>query len=350
MQIGIIGLPQSGRRTLFGLLTGHSPHQEGEISRGKAGVYDPRLDNLAEIYSDKKKIPAVIDFLLLPALTNDSERNQALFKSLEETDAICYVIRTFKDEAIFHIDGSIDPLRDIGKIDAELILKDLSFAELRLERLDKEKEKEKKAIQEKERELLLNFKATLEEGRALFSLNLSPDEKKLIAGYPLLTFKKKLIVLNVDEDKLGNSDLIRKIESDENVGVVQISAKIEQELFQLESEQEQKEFLKELGIDEVSTHKLSRVSYQMLGLISFFTIGKGEVRAWSIRKGTLAPQAAGKVHSDIERGFIRAQVIKYADLLKLGSKQAVEKAGLALLKGKDYLVEDGDIIDFRFNV
>lgn len=335
MQIGIIGLPQAGKRTLFQLLTSLHP---GGGSKGLAEVGDPRLNKLAELYSDKKKIPAVIDFLLLPALTNDSEHNQTLFKSLEETDAICYVIRAFKNETVFHIDGSIDPLRDIQRIDNELLLKDLSFVELRLERLDKASP------------LLLNFKATLEEGRSLFSLSLSPDEEKLIAGYPLLTFKKKLIVLNVDEDKLSDSDLIKKIESNENVGVVQISAKIEQELFQLESKEEQEEFLKELGIDEASTHKIGRVSYQILGLISFFTIGKNEVRAWSIRRGTLAPQAAGKVHSDIERGFIRAQVIKYADLLRLGSKQAVEKAGLALLKGKDYQVEDGDIIDFRFNV
>lgn len=350
MQIAIIGLPQSGKRTLFGLLTDNSPlHPEG-VRKGLAKVRDPRLDKLSKMYPEAKKVPAIIEFLLLPPLSDNSEQNQILFKSLEEADATCYVIRAFEDETVFHIDGSIDPLRDIQRIDNELLLKDLSFVELRLERLDKEIKKEKKAVQEKERDLLLNFKATLEKGISLFSLILSPDEEKLIAGYPLLTFKKKLIVLNVDEDKLSNSDLIRKIGSDENVGVVQISAKIEQELFQLESEQEQKEFLKELGIEEAATHKLSRASYQILGLISFFTIGKDEVRAWSIHKGTLAPQAAGKVHSDIERGFIRAQVIKYNDLIRLGSEEAVKQAGLALLKGKDYQVEDGDIIDFRFSV
>ncbi|MCD6094245.1 MAG: redox-regulated ATPase YchF [Candidatus Omnitrophica bacterium] len=347
MQIAIIGLPQSGKHTLFQLLT--SLHS-GSGSKGLAEVHDPRLNKLAELYPNKKKIPAVIELFLLPALTNESEHNQTLFKSLEEVNAICYVIRAFKDETIFHIDGSIDPLRDIKKIDSELLLKDLAFVELRLERLDKEKKKEKRGIQEKERELLLNFKATLEQERFLFTLNLNENEQKIVNNYPLLTLKRKLIVLNVDEDKLEDPNLLRKIESDGNVGAVQISAKIEQELFQLESKEEQEEFLKELGIGEPATHKLTRVAYQLLGLISFFTIGKDEVRAWSVRRGTLAPQAAGKVHSDIERGFIRAQVIKCADLFRLGSKQAVEKAGLALLKGKDYPVEDGDIIDFRFSV
>ncbi|MCK4859738.1 MAG: hypothetical protein KAS87_04160, partial [Candidatus Omnitrophica bacterium] len=266
MQIGIIGLPQAGRRTIFRLLTGNSPREGEGVSRGEGSVRDPRLDNLSKMYPEAKKVPAVIEFLLLPPLSNNSEQNQALFKSLEEADALCYVIRVFENETVFHIDGSIEPLRDIQKIDDELILKDLSFVELRLERLEKAMKKGKNKLQEKEKELLLDFKTRLEEGHFLFDLKLNEEQEKIISGYPLLTFKKKIVVLNVNEDKLNDFDLIGKIENNGNIEVVQISAKIEQELFQLESEQEQREFLKALNIEEPAIYKMGRASYQILGL------------------------------------------------------------------------------------
>jgi len=350
MQIGIIGLPQSGKHTLFSLLTGISIEKKGRV-KGEAEVYDPRLEKLSNLYPEKRKVPAKVHFILFPALSPDNPAiTQEVLKGLSEVAVICYVIRAFKNERVFHIEGSVEPLRDIRRIDDELLFYDLSFVELRLERLEKAIKREKKAEYLKEKEILGYFKSALEKGEFLSSLTLNSEMRRVISVYPLLTLKKQIIILNVDEQELGNEQLPEKINKEMEREAVQISVKIEQELFQLESKREQEEFLSALNIKEPALYKITRVVYQLLGLISFFTIGKEEVRAWSIVRGTRAVEAAGKVHSDMQRGFIRAEVIKLGDLLRLGSKQAVQSAGLSSFKGRDYIVEDGDIIEFRFSV
>ena len=356
MQIGLIGLPQAGKKTLLRLLTGvdasaAAPDRNGAVP-GICPVRDPRIERLVGMYKPAKTTPATIQYLLLPDLTNDSSKNQGFFSALLGVDALACVVRAFADDTVFHVHGSVDPMRDIDAIQAELLLNDLLFVEKRLERLAKESLKKGGAEREREQALYQRLQAHLNDNHPLRTMTIEPQEQKLLTSAPLLTRKACLIVLNLGESDLQNPKLAEEVArrcAGQQVAVVRLSAKIEGELAQLEPAERQA-FMKELGITEPAIDGLTRVSYDALGLISYFTVGPDEVRAWTIRRGALAPEAGGAIHSDIERGFIRAELIKYDDLLSLGSEQAVAAAGKSHLKGKDYLVEDGDILNFRFNV
>jgi GTP-binding protein YchF len=286
-------------------------------------------------------------------LDEQSSRNDQILRSLEQVDVICHLVRTFQDDTVFHIHGSIAPRRDISLFNEELQLNDLLFIEKRLERLEKEKNKKKDAQKmEIEADLLTRMKVHLETGRFLRSFHLTESEEKLVASYPFLTRKPVIVILNVGEQELGDQDLIDALSEtfrEQDFQWVAVSAKIEQELSQLD-EKDRQTFLEEIQLDQPALDRLTMLCYKTLGLISFFTVGPDEVRAWTNRQGSLAPKAAGVIHSDFERGFIRAEVMKYQDLIKLGSEQKVREVGRYMQKGRDYVVEDGDIINFLFNV
>ena len=358
MDIGLIGLPQVGKKTLLRLLT-HVDAQtvtptKGGVIPGVCPVRDPRIDRLVALYHPKQITPATIQYLLMPDLTKDSAKNQELFKALLSVDVLAHVVRAFEDDTVFHLDGSVNPLRDIETVQAELILNDLLFIEKRLERIDKEQAGRKGSVdRSKERTLFVNLQAHLNDSLPLRTLTLNEQDEKVLSGAPLLTRKPLLIILNVSEADIQSPRLREDVltrYATQRLAVVQVSAKVEEELSQLDDPAERAEFLKELGIAESAIDGLTRMSYEALGLVSYFTVGADEVRAWTVRRGASAAQAGGVIHSDIERGFIRAELIKYADLMELGSEQAVAGAGKLSLKAKEYIVEDGDILSFRFNV
>jgi GTP-binding protein YchF len=355
MKLGLVGFPQVGKRTLFQLLTGKEPNSEGKKGNGLglAKVRDARFDRLVEIYAPRQESPAQIEFLLLPDLDQQASRNDQILRSLEQVDVICHLVRTFRDDTVFHIHGTVDPHRDILLCNEELQLKDLLFIEKRLERLEKEQNK-KKDVQRVavETDLFTRMKVHLEAGRFLRNFPFTEDEEKCIASYPLLTRKALIIILNVGEEDVGDqglADQLRETFYGQGFQWITISSKIEQELCQLDASERQT-FLEELQLDQPALDRLTMLCYEALGLISFFTVGPDEVRAWTNRQGSLAPQAAGVIHSDFERGFIRAEVMKYQDLINLGSEQKVREVGKYMQKGRDYVVEDGDIINFLFNV
>jgi ribosome-binding ATPase len=356
MKLGLVGFPQVGKKTLFRLLTGKTM-DGGEDKcepQGFAKVRDDRFERLVEMYRPRMETPAQMEFLLLPDLDAQSSRNTAIWEPLEAVDVICHLVRTFQDDAVFHVAGTVDPRRDILRFNEELQLYDLLFVEKRLERLAKDrgrKQDPQKAVLETN--LLERMKKHLESGGFLQGLPLSGEEQKIITGYPpLLTRKAMIIVLNIGEDQINDSGLAAQFAGDFPEGHFQwtaVSAKIEEELSLLGNEDRQA-FLEELGIEKPALDKLTLLCFRNLGLISFFTVGADEVRAWTNRQGSYAPQAGRVIHSDIERGFIRAEVIKYEDLVKLGSEQRVKEAGKLMQRGKDYIVQDGDIINFLFNV
>ena len=355
MKLGLVGFPQVGKHTLFRLLTGKEPNSEGKKRNvlGLAKVRDARFDRLVQIYAPRQETPAHIEFLLLPDLDQQASRNDQILQELEQVDVICHLVRTFQDDTVFHIHGTVDPRRDILLFNEELQLNDLLFIEKRLERLEREQNK-KRDVQKMamEMDLLARMKEHLETGRFLRNFFLTEAEKKLIASYPLLTCKAVIIILNVGEEVPESHDLIAKLKEgfrEQDFQWIPVSAKIEQELCQLDMADRQT-FLEGLQIDQPALDRLTMLCYKTLGLISFFTVGPDEVRAWTNRQGSLAPQAAGVIHSDFERGFIRAEVMKYRDLIKLGSEQKVKEVGKYMQKGRDYVVEDGDIINFLFNV
>jgi hypothetical protein len=355
MKLGLVGFPQVGKRTLFRLLTGKEPNLEGKKGNGLglATVRDVRFDRLVEIYAPRQETPAQIEFLLLPDLDEQASRNEQTLTNLEKVDVICHLVRAFHDDSVFHIRGTIDPRRDIQLFNEELQLNDLLFIEKRLERLPKEQHRKKdpqKMVLEES--LLSRMKAHLETGRFLRNFLVTDAEEKLIASYPFLTRKPVIIILNLGEVMAEADPLMDQLKRDfdqQDFQWVVVSAKIEQELSQLDASDRQS-FLEELQLDQPALDRLTMLCYKTLGLISFFTVGPDEVRAWTNRKGSLAPQAAGVIHSDFERGFIRAEVMKYQDLVKLGSEQKVKEVGKYMQKGRDYIVEDGDIINFLFNV
>jgi len=355
MKLGLVGYPQVGKRTLFRLLTGDSPDGDGAKGsfQGFAKVRDERFERLVEMYRPKMETPAQMEFTLLPDLDLQSSRNAPALKALESVDVICHLVRTFQDDSVFHAAGSVDPRHDILRFNEEIQLYDLLFVEKRFERAVKERRKLDARKVQSEIQLLDRMKAHLETGGFLRDLSCSDEELRLIAGYPpLLTCKAMIIILNVGEDQINDSRLADRFLGDFPEGTFQwigVSAKIEEELSRLEAEERQG-FLEELGIEKPALDKLTLLCFRNLGLISFFTVGQDEVRAWTNRQGSYAPQAARVIHSDIERGFIRAEVIKYEDLVKLGSEQRVKEAGRLMQRGKDYIVEDGDIINFLFNV
>lgn len=355
MRVGIMGLPQSGRRTLYTLLTGGAPaNTEGkEPVIGIAQVLDPRFDTLAAMYKPRKETRARITAELIPPLEENAVKSGAVFRDIAGTDALCLVVRAFEDDRVFHVKGSVDPLRDADAIIAELILHDLLFIEKRLERIAEGRRRNKDERAEREEPALLAMREHLEHDLPLRTLELGQEEKKLMAGYPLITMKEMIVALNVSETELSSKaviDAAQKKYSDQAVVIVRISARLEAEIRSLESAEERAAFMREAGIEETALSLLTRACMASLGLISFFTVGEDEVRQWMVRRGSSAPEAAGAIHSDIQRGFIRAEMMKYEDLISLGSEEAVKKAGKQYVMGREYIVEDGDIISFRFNV
>jgi GTP-binding protein YchF len=353
MKLGLIGFPQSGKHTLFRLLTGkNGSNGHKRDGLGLAKVRDERFDRLVEMYHPWKETPAFVEFVLLPDLAQQSQGNGQILQALEEVDVICHLARAFEDERVFHIAGSVDPERDIRLLNEELQLSDLLFIEKRRERLEKERRTKNETRAALERNLMDRLRDHLESGYLLRSYPFTEEEAGLTRSYPLLTRKPILVILNAGEAQIaepawehGQADRL----AGENFQWFAVSAKIEEELSLLESADRQA-FLEDLRIRQPALDRLTLLCYRTLGLISFFTVGPDEVRAWTVRQGTAAPQAGRVIHSDIERGFIRAEVMKFEDLVALGSEQKVKDAGRMFQKGRDYRVEDGDIINFLFHV
>ena len=357
MKIGLIGLPQVGKKTLFELLTRHKPTEKELASnkpvKGIAEIRDGRFDKLVAMYMPKKEARARIDIETLPKIEKESIAKGEIFGDINELDAICHVVRVFRDDAIYHVDGSVDAKRDIDMVNSELILHDLMFVEKRIERIDAKIKQIKDEASIKEREVLVKLKEHLDKELPLRLLGISADDKKALLSAPLITRKEMMVALNVSEDDLKTNELVEKFRGEYTrlgIDFMQVSAKVESEIAALESEEERSEFLKSLGIEEPAINILARLCMKTLRLISFFTVGPDEVRQWNVRSGSSAPEAAGAIHSDLQKGFIRAEVMKYDDLIALGGEEKVKESGKLYLKGKDYIVEDGDVINVRFSV
>lgn len=359
MEIGIIGLPQTGKKILFSLLT-QSGIKTEDTERAKRNqdigiskVVDSRIDMLADMYKPEKTVPAMIKYILVPRLSNNSDENREALKAIANVDALCHIVRAFSDETVFHMNGSVDPMRDIAFVESELLLNDMVFVENRIQKLEKDLKRKSDQTLIKELELMKKLHVALDEEKPLRIIALDEIEKKMLRAYPLLTLKNMFIALNVDEDQLRSDSLIKSCEetyAHHGMFFVQMSCKIEHELAEIDDVSERKAFLDDLGITASALEQITRLSFNALNLVSFFTVGKDEVRAWTVPNGCLAPQAGGAIHSDIERGFIRAEHMRVEDLLEYGSEQKVKDEGKFSLKGKEYIVHDGDILHFRFNV
>lgn len=355
MKIGIVGLPQTGKMTLFQILTGNKG-PEGGVTKplpGTADIIDSRFDKLVEMYEPKKNVHARVDLVLLPKMEQESISKGNIFRDIADTDAICHVVRSFEDESVYHVDGSVDPIRDIDMVNSELIMHDLIFIEKRVEKLEVSLKKLKDEDQANELELLLKMKVHLEEEKPLRLLPLVADEEIIIRSYPFITKKQMVIVLNILEEDIENTDLINQLQErcqKEKMEVMQVSAQVESEISLLDTEEEKEEFRNDLGIKEPALEVLTGLCLKALGLMSFFTVGKDEVRQWLLRKDSYAPEAAGVIHSDLQRGFIRAEVFKYDELIEFGDEAELKKAGKINVNGKDYIVDDGDILNIRFKV
>lgn len=354
MRIGLLGLPKSGKTTLFNLLTASAVATDkfrtgDEAHIGVARVPDRRLERLRDLYEPKKYTPATVEFIDIPGLKQGEGRESLDLNRLRDVDALMQVVRDFED-AEMHTTPA-DPAGDLAAIELELILADHELVERRLLRLAQNSKRGLKPEEQRERQLLAEeILPQLESERPVRDLELSSDEERMLRGFQLLTAKPMLLVLNVDEATLAErSGVLEGLPPDWEGRAMLVSAPIEAEIARLEAA-EQKEFLTELGLDEPSLDRVIRASYDLLGRIAFFTVGEDEVRAWTIRDGTSAREAGGAIHSDIERGFIRAEVVGSDDLLRLGSLSACRDQGLLRLEGKDYVVQDGDVAHFRFNV
>lgn len=359
MKIAIIGLSNSGKTTVFNALTGQNiettlyPTSSGEPNRGIVKVPDTRIDKLTEMFRPKKTSYATIEYIDHVGMTKgDVEQNRKVFDLIKDADAVVQVVRFFPDDAVSHPLENIDPARDVETIELELIFGDLDLVEKRLERMEQGAKRGKKP-NEAEKKLLLKCKEYLEKETALRDVQFSDEEKSAMRPLQFLSTKPEVVVLNIGEKDL-NSDQTRNMQADlqsrfPSLSILTLCGKIEMEIAQLSGD-EKEPFLQELGIDEPASNKLIHSCYAILGLISFFTVGEDEVKAWTIRKNTPALAAAGKIHSDIERGFIRAEVISNEDFISSGNMHSAREKGLLRLEGKTYDVKDGDIINFRFNV
>ncbi|NOX32646.1 MAG: redox-regulated ATPase YchF [Deltaproteobacteria bacterium] len=356
MKVGIIGLPMTGKKTLFQILTGNEIKEPSKALKplpGSADILDSRFDKLVEMYEPKKNVRARIDLVLLPKMEAETISKGEIFRDIADMDAICHVIRAFEDDAVYHAKGSVDAVRDFEMVNSELVMHDQIFVEKRIERLEAMVKKIKDEDQQKELVLMNKLKDFLEDEKPLRLIKLTDDEEKMIRSYPFITRKKLVIAVNVSEDDLENEVLLslfaRSCEK-RQIEVMLVSAKVEAEIAMLDTREEKEEFLEGLGIKETALESLTKLCLKSLNLISFFTVGKDEVRQWLVKNGSRAPRAAGVIHSDLERGFIRAEVFKYAELMEKGSEAELKKNGQIYVEGKDYLVEDGDILNIRFSV
>jgi GTP-binding protein YchF len=358
MKTAIIGLSSVGKSTLFGLLTGSAAAAPGgrpEARIGIAKVPDPRVDRLAEMYEPKKKTYATVDYVDVPGVKKGEGSALVDLPALRGVDALLHVVRAFASEVVPHPDGSVDPLRDAKILELELILTDLAAVERRLERIEANLKKANKAEDRAEKQLFLRLRECLEAERPLRELEVEGEERRRLRNYAFFSEKPVLLVANLGEDQVKEAESVlertglRAYAARPGFALCPVSAPLEAEMAQLPPD-DAKAFREDYGLSEPGLDRVIRTSYALLGLISFLTAGEDECRAWTIRKGTTAQTAAGVIHSDIERGFIRAEVVAYDDLVAAGSLAACREKGTLRLEGKEYEVRDGDVINFRFNV